>query len=93
MKKYLSCIILIVICIVCATVFYVNANEFLPNDTASNDSSIISNTTNSTLSSDTQTGGLIPDEMANHTDISISDRQDTGTTEWSGRYLVGIVTE
>ena len=67
MKKYLSCIILIVICIVCATVFYVNANEFLPNDTASNDSSIISNTTNSTLSSDTQTGGLIPDEMANAT--------------------------
>ena len=27
MKKYLSCIILIVLCVVCVTIFYVNANE------------------------------------------------------------------
>lgn len=27
MKKYLSCIILIVLCVVCATIFYVNANN------------------------------------------------------------------
>ncbi len=27
MKKYLSCIILIILCIVCATIFYVNANS------------------------------------------------------------------
>lgn len=28
MKKYLSCIILIILCIVCVAVFYVNANDF-----------------------------------------------------------------
>ena len=28
MKKYLSCIILIILCVVCATIFYVNANDF-----------------------------------------------------------------
>ena len=30
MKKYLSCIILIILCVVCATIFYVNANNLDP---------------------------------------------------------------
>ena len=34
MKKYLSCIILIVLCIVCATIFYVNANDVDEKDEA-----------------------------------------------------------
>lgn len=33
MKKYLSCIILIVLCVVCVTIFYVNANDFNSNET------------------------------------------------------------
>jgi len=33
MKKYLSCIILIILCIVCATIFYVNANSIDEDDT------------------------------------------------------------
>lgn len=35
MKKYLSCIILIILCVVCVAVFYVNANDF-ENDKANN---------------------------------------------------------
>lgn len=37
MRKYLSCVILIILCIVCAMIFYVNANEFVPNDDGSSD--------------------------------------------------------
>ena len=32
MKKYLSCIILIILCVICATIFYVNANDFSDNE-------------------------------------------------------------
>lgn len=32
MKKYLSCIVLIILCVVCATIFYVNANDFDDNE-------------------------------------------------------------
>lgn len=39
MKKYLSCVILVILCIVCAMIFYVNANEFIPNDDNSSDTS------------------------------------------------------
>lgn len=35
MKKYLSCIILIILCIVCATIFYVNANSIEDEEQAS----------------------------------------------------------
>ena len=35
MKKYLSCIILIILCVVCVAVFYVNANDF-ENDKTNN---------------------------------------------------------
>ena len=35
MKKYLSCIILIVLCVVCATIFYVNANDFSQSENSS----------------------------------------------------------
>lgn len=37
MRKYLSCVILIILCIVCAMIFYVNANEFVPNGDTSSD--------------------------------------------------------
>ena len=37
MRKYLSCVILIILCIACAMIFYVNANEFKPNDDTSVD--------------------------------------------------------
>lgn len=39
MRKYLSCVILIILCIVCAMIFYVNANEFVPSGNGSNDTS------------------------------------------------------
>lgn len=39
MKKYLSCIILIILCVVCATIFYVNAMDFNGNDKADQSSS------------------------------------------------------
>ena len=32
MKKYVSFVILIVLCIVCAMIFYANANDFIPNN-------------------------------------------------------------
>ena len=32
MKKYLSCIILVLLCLVCAMVFYANAHDFKPSD-------------------------------------------------------------
>ncbi len=35
MKKYLSCIVLIVLCVICAAVFYVNANDFEDDSTKS----------------------------------------------------------
>jgi len=38
MRKYLSCVILIILCIACAMIFYVNANEFKPNNNTSSDS-------------------------------------------------------
>lgn len=41
MKKYLSCIILIILCIVCATIFYVNAMDYEDEDSPiSSESSI-----------------------------------------------------
>ena len=44
MKKYLSCVLLIVLCIACAMIFYVNANDlFKGNDSDSNSDSSISN--------------------------------------------------
>ena len=52
MKKYVSCVILIVLCIICAMIFYVHAKN--------NDDSIIngnSNTNTSTGSSDTTANG------------------------------------
>jgi len=39
MRKYLSCVILIILCIVCAMIFYVNANEFVPSGNGSSDTS------------------------------------------------------
>ena len=39
MRKYLSCVILIILCITCAMIFYVNANEFTPSDDTSKDTS------------------------------------------------------
>lgn len=37
MRKYLSCVILIILCIACAMIFYVNANEFIPSGNTSSD--------------------------------------------------------
>lgn len=37
MRKYLSCVILIILCIVCAMIFYVNANEFISKDDKTTD--------------------------------------------------------
>ena len=50
MKKYLSCIILIVLCIVCATIFYVHAMELDSNKGTSTQSS---NQTNDSNNNDT----------------------------------------
>ena len=41
MKKYLSCVILVLLCVVCAMIFYVNANEIIPSDSDSDLSSDI----------------------------------------------------
>ena len=42
MKKYLSCIILIILCVVCATIFYVNAMDFNGNDKSDQSSTVTS---------------------------------------------------
>lgn len=68
MKKYVSCVILIVLCIICAMIFYVHAKN--------NDDSIIngnSNTNTSTGSSDTTANGE-PIE-----DVNIIEIEKSGT--------------
>lgn len=47
MKKYLSCIVLIILCVVCATIFYVNANDLEDGKNST-----------STQSSDTSSGNV-----------------------------------
>ena len=66
MKKYLSCVILVLLCVVCAMIFYVNANEIIPNDSDSDLSSDIG-------TSDIPTGGNTTE------DIKISVIEKSGT--------------
>ena len=54
MKKYLSCVILIILCIVCAMIFYVNANSLNPNKNDGSDSSIKDSTLDGDLTNDSQ---------------------------------------
>ncbi len=53
MKKYLSCVILIILCIVCAMIFYVNANEFISDKNNDGSISDSSNGNDSNLTNDT----------------------------------------
>lgn len=66
MKKYLSCVILVLLCVVCAMIFYVNANEIIPSDSDSDLSSDIG-------TSDIPTGGNTTE------DIKISVIEKSGT--------------
>lgn len=67
MKKYLSCIILIVLCIVCVAVFYVNANDF----------------ESSTPEGSTQgsSNGSYDDDNVNNTPLPTIDKTGTITSE------------
>ncbi len=60
MKKYVSCAVLILLCLICAMVFYVNASDLWQNNTPPTD-------TNSNVSTDTGSGnegGLVDDTFA-----------------------------
>lgn len=85
MKKYLSCIILIVICIVCATVFYVNANDFLPSE-SSGESSSPSQSSSGTIDSSAGDNNLVPDSTPN----AIIERQGTILSERLSSYGLRI---
>lgn len=66
MKKYLSCVILILLCIVCAMIFYVNAKDITPSDSDSDLST-------SDTSSDIPTNGDTTE------DIKVSAIEKSGT--------------
>ena len=55
MRKYLSCVILIILCIVCAMIFYVNANEFVPSGNASSDTANASDSIKDAINDTTDT--------------------------------------
>ena len=59
MKKYLSCVILIVACIVCAMIFYVNAKTTPEAESSTNQGSEVSSTTDSAPTLEISKSGTI----------------------------------
>ena len=75
MKKYLSCIILIILCIVCVAVFYVNANDFENNNNdptqGSTNNSYNDGTTNDVSRPTIDKTGTIMSERLSDTNLRI----------------------
>ena len=58
MKKYVSCAVLILLCLVCAMVFYVNASDLWQNGTPPTDTNL-----NSTTDTGSDDNGLTNDSF------------------------------
>jgi uncharacterized protein YvpB len=79
MKKYLSCVILILLCLVCAMIFYANAQEFSP--------------PNDTENTGGDSGNKVPDDNANIADSDVSTEIKNATIAKEGTIKSEYLTD